>query len=72
MGNTVIKGNSFGEVIEALKLKGVKACRESWRNNYYICFNEEQYTIDDTNGDGFDCFDTEELFAEDWVIVYPN
>ena len=72
MANTITKNNSFGEVLDALKLKGVKACRECWRNNDYICFNEEQYTIDDTDGDEYDYFDKEDLFAEDWIIIYSN
>lgn len=28
MVNTISKNHSFGEVLDALKLKGIKACRE--------------------------------------------
>ena len=71
MANTITKNNSFGEVLDALKLNGVKACRECWLDNYYIYFNEEEYIIKDTDGDGFE-FETEDYFAEDWIIIYSN
>ena len=72
MANTITKNNSFGEVLDALKLKGVKACRECWLDNYYIYFNEEEYIIKDTDGDESEYFDAEDLFTEDWTIIYPN
>lgn len=84
MGNTITKGNSFGEVVEALKLKGVKVFRGCWldgedfkeeENDYYIYYDEEKNKIKDCdlhyNPYDFE-FETEDYFAEDWVIVYPN
>lgn len=43
MGNTITKGNSFGEVVEALKLKGVKAFRGTVI--YLMILNLKQKTI---------------------------
>ena len=78
MANTITKNHSFGEVIDALKLKNVKACRECWLNNgefkefdFYIYFNESDGEIIDCDGEYF-VADTEDLFAEDWMIIYPN
>ena len=84
MANTITKNNSFGEVLDALKLKGVKACRECWLDMYkvddcYIYFDEEKYEITRVSRRGKDISETEfiiigvdDLFAEDWVIVYSN
>ena len=82
MGNTITKGNSFGEVVEALKLKGVKAYRKCWlddgeefseeENDYYIYYDEEKNKIKDCDLPYDFEFETEDYFAEDWVIVYPN
>lgn len=84
MANTITKNNSFGEVLDALKLKGVKACRNSWVDVYkvddcYIYFDEEKYEITRVSRQGKDISETEfivigaeDLFTEDWIIIYPN
>lgn len=80
MANTITKNHNFGEVLDALKLKGVKACRNSWldgeefkeeENDYYFYFDEERNKIMDSDFHEFE-FDTEDYFAEDYMIIYPN
>ena len=84
MANTITKNHSFGEVIDALKLKNVKACRECWEDMYkaddcYIWFNEEKHEVIKFIKSGeckteteFIVIDAEDLFAEDWMIIYHN
>ena len=52
MANTITKNNSFGEVLDALKLKDVKACRECWldgeefkeeENDYYFYVRKDGF-----------------------------
>ena len=80
MANTITKNHSFGEVLDAIKLKNVKACRECWlddgeefkeeENDYYFYFDEAHYKIMDSDFHEFE-FDTEDYFAEDYMIIYP-
>lgn len=84
MANTITKNNSFSEVLDALKLKNVKACRECWLDIYkvddcYIWFNEEKHEIIRFAKSGEYISETEfivigadDLFTEDWIIIYPN
>ena len=84
MANTISKNHSFGEVLDALKLKGVKACRECWLDMYkaddcYIYFDEEKFEITRVARQGKDISEIEfmvigvdDLFVEDWIIIYPN
>ena len=76
MANTITKNNSFGEVLDALKLKGVKARLEKWDNSLCIYYEENNsicyLDTEDNSDDEYYYPSTREMFAEDWIIVYPN